>query len=243
MTDNPLFYRSIVPLNRQRHRGLRLKTDGQRFAFAASTHLVPAVVDEFVAASRTLPIVFLPATPHPTPVFLVGLRPGQNQFVDDAGRWAEGYVPAFARRYPFMLGEPEQGAPVVCIDEKYEGLKDGANGESLFAEDGADTPFLQEQVKFVNDYFAAAKRTDAFLRTLSEMQLLRAVTIELKLHPGAGETLHGFLAVDEQKLDGLTDEEFLRLRKEGLLPAIFAHLFSLGATDRLRQLAASRAAA
>lgn len=142
-----------------------------------------------------------------------------------------------------MLGEPQQCPPVVCIDEKYEGLQEGATGESLFAEDGADMPFLLEQIKLVNDYFAAAQRTDAFLRTLSEMQLLRPVTIELKLQPGTGETLHGFLAVDEQKLSGLTDKEFLRLRKEGLLPAVFAHLFSLGATDRLRQLAASRKAA
>ncbi|WP_158812574.1 SapC family protein [Methylocapsa sp. S129] len=238
MVDNPLFYQSIVPLNRERHRSLRLKHDGQQFAFAAKTHIIPAVIDEFPAASRHLPIVFVPASPLPTSVFLVGLRPGQNVFVDGDGKWTEGYIPAFARRYPFMLGEMEQGGPVACIDEKYDGF--GAKtGERLFGDDGGDSPFLQERIKLTTDYFAAAKRTDAFLRTLNDLQLMRQVTIESKAELGSSAILHGFLTIDEAKLNALSDEDFLRLRKEGLLPAIYAHLLSLASIDRLQRASAA----
>jgi hypothetical protein len=234
MADKPLFYQSIVPLNRERHRRLRLNREGAPFAFAGKTHVIPAVIDEFVAASRQLPIVFLPASPLPTSVFLVGLRPGENVFVDAMGKWTEGYVPAFARRYPFILGEIGQGGPVACIDEQCANFGE-EKGERLFADDATETPFLRGRIKLINDYFAAAQRTDVLLRALSDLQLLRPVTIESKLPLGSSSILHGFLTIDETKLNALTNEDFLRLRQEGLLLAIYAHLLSLPMIDRLRR--------
>jgi hypothetical protein len=225
MIDKPLFYQSIVPLNRERHRRLRLDQEGPQFAFAAKTHVIPAVIDEFAAASRRLPIVFLPASPLPTSVFLVGLRPGENVFVDAKGKWTDGYIPAFVRRYPFMLGEIEQGGPVACIDEQFANF-DKDKGERLFADDGAETPFLKGRIQLINDYFAAAQRTDVLLKALSDLQLLRPVTIESKLPLGSSAILHGFLTIDETKLNALTNEDFLRLRQEGLLLAIYAHLLT-----------------
>ena len=234
MADKPLFYQSIVPLDRERHRRLRLNREGAPFAFAGKTHVIPAVIDEFAAASRQLPIVFLPASPLPTSVFLVGLRPGENVFVDAMGKWTEGYVPAFVRRYPFMLGEIEQGGPVACIDEQCANFSE-KNGDRLFAEDASETPFLRGRIKLINDYFAAAKRTDVLLKALSDLQLLRPVTIESKLPLGSSAILHGFLTIDEAKLNALKNEDFLRLRQEGLLLAIYAHLLSLSMIDRLRR--------
>ena len=43
-TSNPLFYRDIVPLDRNRHRSMRLAPAGRPFAFAEATQFVPAVV-------------------------------------------------------------------------------------------------------------------------------------------------------------------------------------------------------
>ena len=233
MVDSPLFYRSITPLNREKHRALRIRSNENRFAFASKAHLIPAVIDEFATASRHLPIVFLPASSLPSPVFLVGLRPGENALVNADGAWSGAYIPAFVRRYPFMLGELDKGGALACVDEKYEGFNETI-GERLFAEDGSDTPFLVERIKLINDYFAAAKRTDGLVKTLNELQLLRGVTIESKRDSGASTALHGFLVVDEPKLNTLSDSEFLRLRTEGLLPAIYAHLFSLASVDRLQ---------
>jgi SapC len=57
--------------------------------------------------------------------------------VDSNGAWSGSYIPAFVRRYPFMLGEMGNDRSVACIDEKYEGLNPTI-GERLFTEDGAD---------------------------------------------------------------------------------------------------------
>lgn len=41
MVDNPLFYQSVVPLNKELHKGLRLEQGANRFRFASNAHLIP----------------------------------------------------------------------------------------------------------------------------------------------------------------------------------------------------------
>jgi hypothetical protein len=233
MTTHPLFYRSVVPLNREAHRKLRLDQGDQPYAFASKTHIIPAVIDEFPVAARHLPILFVPGSPLPSPVFLVGLTPGQNVFVDGQGNWSNSYVPAFVRRYPFMLGETPEGGSLACIDETFPAFKK-SNGEALFERDGSDSVFLQQKIRLINDYFAAAKRTDAFARVLHDLQLLRGVTIETKAE-GVSAALHGLLVVNETRLNELPADDFMNLRQQGFLSVIYAHIVSLNAMDALRQ--------
>ena len=68
------------------------------------------------------------------------------------GHWATGmYIPAFVRRYPFILAEKPAGAEgddiTVFLDEKYEGFGQ-VDGERLFKEDGTDTELLTGAVGF-----------------------------------------------------------------------------------------------
>ena len=226
--EHPMFYGKIVPLNREVHRDLRLDVGAQRFGFAAGAHLIPAVVDEFVAAAHHLPIVFVPGPNQPSPVFLVGVRPGENRFVGADGRWIGGYIPAFVRRYPFIIGEVAGAEPVVCVDEMLPWHPDG---EPLFV-DGKDTPVLQANIALMNDYLAAAKRTEALVKSLLSFDLFRSVTIEVRDATGA-QTLHGMMTVDIDKLPKLADADFLALRSNGALPALYAQAGSLAEVVRL----------
>src|SRR3546814_5217323 len=62
-------------------------------------------IDEFVQAQRFLPIVFS-AGANPVPLGLMGLNEGINTFTDDEGKLrGPTYVPAYVRRYPFMLAK------------------------------------------------------------------------------------------------------------------------------------------
>lgn len=230
VTSNPLFYRDIVPLDRHRHRSIRLAPAGRPFAFAEATQFVPAVSEEFTAACRDLAIVFLPGPQRPTAVFVVGLRAGQNLLVTPEGLWDGGYVPAFLRRYPFIRGDIEGSDPVVCIDQSYEGLNE-ERGEAFFEGD-AQTPYLDSQVGFVNAYFEASQRSDQFCDLIQRMELLKPVTIDVK-SKGASTSLHGLFAIDEDKLNALSAKKFEELRKAKALPAIYAQLVSLGAIGRL----------
>lgn len=235
LVNSVIFYGNIIPLDRDNHRDLALDTSDDRFGFSAGSHVIPAVFDEFVAAAPHLPIVFLPGVNAPVAVFLVGLRSGENSLVSADGRWLGGYIPAYVRRYPLMFGEIEGRDPVTCIDSTYA-LPEGKSGDRIFTAEGAERPVLLDRIRLMNEFFLAAKRGEAAVNTLTTLNLLRPVTIDAKFPSGETLALHGMLTVDPTRLDELSDEEFLRLRREGLLQPIYAHILSLSGIDAIRKL-------
>src|SRR3954471_14324499 len=98
----PIFYGGLEPLSSNVHGAYRSRpTD--RAKFLATNHAVPITIDEFVAVQRFFPIVFS-AGENPVPLALMGLNEGVNVFVDEEGKpVGEAYMPAYVRRYPFML--------------------------------------------------------------------------------------------------------------------------------------------
>lgn len=240
MADHPLFYTHAVPLDRDIHGAARMCQIEDGLGFARASHFVPAVTDEFGHGARELPIVFVPAPGRPAAVFLAGIRPGENLFVD-GNRWDGVYMPAYVRRYPFILGEVPGRDPVVCIDDSYPGFdaKGARDGVALFDDKGEPSPFLRQAIDLATNYFAAAKKTEAFVDALTRHGLFRDISAEFKI---AGEqvALHGLLAVDEAKLAALPDAVVVELYRAGHLAAIWAHLHSLGNLDRLATRAAAR---
>ena len=239
---NPLFYRQVVPLNRDTHRALRLKPLTKPLEYAAGAHLIPAVVDEFAAAATEIPIAFLPGANNPAAVFVTGLKPGTNAFITDKGRWSGTYVPAYLRRYPFIIGDVPNADPVLCIDEAFEGFEE-KSGSKLFTAKGEPEPLVGEALSIANYYRAAASRTDALATMLQNFGLFRSVTLDAKLADGQTTVVHGLLVVDEEALTGLSDERFLELRRAGVLKAIHAHLLSLATVSRLAEKATSATSA
>ena len=239
---NPLFYRQVVPLNRDTHRGLRLKPLAKPLEYATGAHLIPAVIDEFAAAATEIPIAFLPGANNPAAVFVTGLKPGTNAFITANGRWGGTYVPAYLRRYPFIIGDVPNADPVLCIDEAFEGF-DEKTGSKLFSTKGEPEPLVNEALSIANYYRAAAARTDALATMLQSFGLFRSVTLDAKLSDGQTTVVHGLLVVDEEALAGLSDERFLELRRAGHLKAIYAHLLSLSTVSRLAEKTASPAPA
>jgi hypothetical protein len=231
-----LVYERPVPLNRSTHKDLRIKPVAS-LGFSAKAHSVPLTCVEFAAAARDFPILFAGADVADVgPMALLGLRPAENLHVDDAGRWAEGaYIPAFVRRYPFILAEKPEGADgddfTVFLDEDFAGF-DGAEGQRLFNEDGTDTEFLQGAVHFLTDFQGQVKRTQAFTARLRELDLLEPRTIQLTMGDGM-KTLNGLFVVDEEKLRKLDDTVAGELLRDGSMGWIFAHLLSLSNVDRL----------
>lgn len=69
------------------------------------------------------------------------------------------------------------------------------------------------------------------------MGLLVDQTLTYKL-PEDEQAKHveGFYVIDQKKLNELSDEDFIKLRKLNVLEAIYAHLASLNKSDRLMEL-------
>ena len=111
-----LFYEKPVPLSSVNHADWTLRLPEPRFGFAASINSVVLAGIEFVEASKDYPIVFAKAADALVPVALLGLRETNNLYVDASGDWLNGhYVPAFIRRYPFVLAEGPGPEPVSVL--------------------------------------------------------------------------------------------------------------------------------
>ena len=227
-----VFYERPVPLNRERHRRLRVAQRADAYRFAARTNALPIVLSEFADAMRHYPIVFAGDESGPLSVaILVGVRDRENLLVDDAGRWAaERYIPAFARRYPFVLAAAGDKQPLnVCVDEAWDGLGEAEDhGEALFTEAGEETPYLQRILQFLKLFHNEALATGAFADKLRSLGLLtpRAIKVE---QPGRPDlSLRGFWIVDEARYRAIDDARAVELFRGGQIPLIEAHLLSLG---------------
>lgn len=226
MAPLPLFYSSITVLDRNTHREARLAPAGKPYAFAAGAHVLPALMQEFAPACRDTPILFLEEPAGVSPLFMVGMRSGENCFVDAEGRWRGHHAPAYLRRYPFIGGEVSAQQQVICVDGGFAGLQ-GTEGERLFKEDGEPTEALQRVIAFVGEYSEAAKATAAFTAELKALDLLQTINIEIRSPDGTSSSFSGFAAISEERLNALPDATLLELKHKGYLAPIYAHLISL----------------
>ncbi|MDP1968340.1 MAG: SapC family protein [Burkholderiaceae bacterium] len=227
-----LFYEKPVLLNRDVHRHRRIAARSG-FAFARGANSLPLACAEFNEACKAYAIVFTRETGGKiTPVVMLGLRERENLFVDAQGRWTAGYVPAFVRRYPFVLAELPDRQMGVCIDEAHAGLNE-TEGEALFDADGRDTPFLTGALDFLNRYQIEHMRTAEFCQRLTGAGLLTPMNAQADLADGSRLLVSDFLVVDEKQLMALPDAKALALFRAGDLHLISLHLASLSNMQRL----------
>jgi hypothetical protein len=174
---------------------------------------------------------------------LLGLRQGENLLVGDNGFWEQGiYIPAFVRRYPFVLAEKPAGTEgddfTVFLDESYEGFG-SEEGERLFKEDGTDSEMLANAVGFLGEFQQHVTRTHAFMEQLRKHDLLEPRNIRLE-KDGNAINLNGLFVVNEEKLRQLDEKTAHEFLEEGVLGWIYAHLLSLPNIDRLAQRLSER---
>ncbi len=224
----PLFYRELQPLSSTLHSRFRLRSS-DRAPYLAMEKAIPLTTDEFIAGQRHFPIVFS-TDETPVPLALMGLNEGVNVFVDSAGRPLNPmYVPAYVRRYPFLLArlEPESEELSLCFDPTSDLVGDYEDGERLF-DGGKLSEKTGEILKFCEDFEIAAQRTTAFVQELHDMVLLIDGEVSIESDDGGQPFLYrGFRMVDEERLRNLSGTQLERINQNGMWALIMAHLFSL----------------
>lgn len=231
MTQVPFHTRPAL-LHRDRHRRTRIRAvPGWDFARQANSVHLAAV--EFAEACKDYAIVFTrTAGGALAPVVVLGLRAGENLHVDTQGRWSGRYIPAFVRRYPFVLAELPGNQWAVCIDEACAGVNE-TEGEPLFDAAGQPSATLQGALDFLQNYQREHVRTQAFCERLEASGLLQAMTARADLTDGRSFQLDGLLVVDESRLMQMPDESVLTMFRAGDLHLISMHLLSLSNLRRL----------
>lgn len=225
-----LFYKQIEPLSSELHAKLGIREIENPYSFLAGTHLVPLTVDEFVSAAVSYPIIF--DTQSKIPLAVMGMREGQNVFFGFDGRIdQEIYIPAFARRYPFITANapPENGEArsVVCIDRAAPMLSEAP--ETPFFQNGEPSQFTQNAIEFCRQFEGLMLRTQEFVTLCDQNNLFELTPINIQANQnGEPQTqrIGEYMRVSDQKLKGLPKDVYLDLRDRGVDIVVYAHLIS-----------------
>lgn len=241
ITGNVLFYNKPEPLTVAMHGKLGVKKVDQPFGFMRAAHAIPLTISEFGVAATSYPIIFV--GDDRSPVAVMGVRQGQNVFVDDKGMTEpDYYVPAFARRYPFVFATAnEQEQLLLCIDRNAEMVSD--QPEVPFFEGDQPSKFTNDALDFCKEFERQRQATQAFRELMIKHDLFEEKTINFQPRDnqgnesGAPQKVADYWAVSEEKVKNLSAEALEELRVSGSLGGIYAHLVSLLNWSRVIQRA------
>jgi hypothetical protein len=237
--SNAAYFEMPVLLDRDKHRTSRVASS-PGFSFARKANSLYLAGVEFAEACKEYAIFFTRAPNRKIlPVAMLGMRSGENLFVDEQDRWTATYIPAFVRCYPFVLTELPGQSMAVCVDEAFPGFNE-KEGQPLFDAQGNNTPFLQGAMDFLTRYQQEYRRTELLCERLEQAGLFRQMDAKADLVDGRSFTVSGLLVIDEQKLMALPDSEVLPLFRTGELHLVSMHLVSLSNMKHLVDRMAKR---
>ncbi|HEX7889955.1 MAG TPA: SapC family protein [Ramlibacter sp.] len=227
MSTQLLIYETAVPVSSARHRKCAIEP-GKGYGFARKINSVPLTAVEFPLAAAEYAIVFAQNGEDVVPVAILGARAGENLYVKDDDSWSARYVPAFVRRYPFVFSAKDDGKSfTLCVDEAFQGLNYQGRGQPLFDEQGKQTAYVDNVVRFLQEFRSQFMRTQAFCRKLAELELLEPMQAQFTLGGGQKMSLTGFHVIDRKKLKALPAETLSQLAGTDELELIYLHLQSM----------------
>ncbi len=227
----PVLYKDIVPLNSRDHGKWSARTV-DRAPWVVGQHAIPLTVEEFPMAQRDFPIVFSQGD-RPVPLALMGLNEGVNTYFDDEGKPVGDprYVPAYIRRYPFLLARLDQKSDQMslCFDPTADLVGEMEEGKPLFDGEGQPSEHTKALLQFCEKFEEAGQRTQAFVDEVIKAELLMdgEVSIQRAEEPDKPYVYRGFKMVNQEKLREARGDQLRKWNDNGLLPLLFAHLFSL----------------
>jgi hypothetical protein len=238
-----LIYENAVPVSRGRHANWSVEV-GADYGFCRGVNSVPLMAVEMPQAAREYPVVFAGTGENVMPAVILGLRANENLYLKSDGRWDGDYLPAFVRRYPFVFSSSEDGTKfTLCIDESFAGFNQTGKGARLFDDEGKASGYVENVLKFLQEYQTQFRVTQAFCKHVSALGLLEPMQAEITLASGEKSALAGFMAVNREKLKALTGEQLAALAKTDELELVYLHLQSLRNFERLKNRLAAMAKA
>jgi hypothetical protein len=230
----PVFYKDLMPLNSRDHASWKSRTT-DKAPWLAGFHAVPLTVEEFPQAARHFPIIFSTGD-SPVPLALLGLNEGVNVFVDADGKLTENiYIPAYVRRYPFLLAKltPDSGELSLCFDPTTDLVGAFDEGNALFDGD-QPSESTKAVLGFCEQFEQAGLKTQAFIDELAKHKLLMDGEVAIQQEGAAQPFIYrGFQMINQEVLREVRGDVLRGWNQSGLLPLIYAHLFSL---DLIREI-------
>ena len=244
VTGNVMMYENPQPLTKDKHAGYGVQQVKKPFEFMEKSHFMPITAPEFGSASSSFPIIF--AGDDRTPLAVMGIRQNENLFVEKGQFDNLYYMPAFARRYPFVLaGDQENDRFVVCVDEKAECVTNKKPTQAFFDGD-QPSQFTNEAFEFLKQFEQDRRSTDQMIARFKELDLFEKKEMNFQGQnpdgsPADKQKIADYFAVTDEKLRGLDAKTTKEFMDNGFLAVAYAHMLSLGNWQRLVNMTLARA--
>ncbi len=229
--NNPQYYKKVVALSNKGHADWKLKA-ADDYSFTAGSNAVLVTAIELSLVACEYPVVFVEKSGEFKPIAVLGLKSNQNLFLREDNSWKARYIPAYIRRYPFILSgdasatDDQNMTYTVCIDESYIGFNKDS-GESLFNADGEYSAYLERAINFLKDFQSQGQVTDRFCKKLKKLDILEPMQANIASRSHKDFSLSGFWIVSNDKLKSKKPLELAELIKSDEMAFIYAHLASL----------------
>jgi hypothetical protein len=213
-----------VQLDNNTHRDLRIVTT-RGATWGDDQMTAPVFLSEFRSVQAYYPIVFQAADNGPgmQTVALLGLRAGENLFLDAHG-WDAHYIPLAFERDPFMIGRDGQLMIHVDMDSPRIGRGEGA---PVFLPHGATTEYLEHVNSVLATIHQGVEAMGPFVAALLRHELLESFVADIEAGDGSQNRLAGFHTINEERLAALDAQAVAELHAAGYLSPIYMVLASI----------------
>jgi hypothetical protein len=227
----------VVPVTAENYAGKGWRHPNG-YGFVAAECLAPVGALELVNVVVNMPVALVKEPWGYVCVALTGLEERKNLFVGPRGQWLGKYVPAAWRAHPFSLRTGTGGQLTLCFDEDSGLLVDELteNVEKFFDADGSLSAATTAVAEFLRQYQQDRVLINGAISGLADARVIVPWPINVPVG-NSQVTIEHLHRVDETKLNGISDEEFLKLRKTSSLLVAFAQLLSMAQIGTLAQLA------
>lgn len=226
-------------LDPKQHKNLKvIQTRG--LEFGDNHHFVPVLADELKALVAEYAICFL--KDNQTGQFginaLMGFEPGENLYLD-GDSWQAHYIPVHLMCQPFMVGikgeegdTPTPENTLITVNLESPRISDDM-GEAIFDEDGKNTPFLDQINQLLVKLVQGMPRTEQFIRSVLELELLTPVKLDFTLKNGEKKSFGGLYSLDEEKVAALSGKQLESFHQKGYLQACHLIISSFAQIQKL----------
>lgn len=205
------------------HAALRVAVAHGR-AYGDAVNQIALFLPEFEEAQRHYPILFRRDDAKPLQaVAILGFERDENLFLDGE-RWDADYVPAVARRGPFLIGMGD-GEPMIHVDLAHPRIvkDDETAGEALFLPQGGHAPALERALDALRAIHLGREAAPAMTRLFDELALVQPVTLNVQVAENHSYNFKDYFAVTPERMAALDGAQLARLSEAGLLgSAVFA---------------------
>lgn len=231
------------------HKDLRVITRyGAEFGDQVGTMLT--FPTEYADLQREYPIFFRkdPASGEYHSVALLGFAKNENLFLEQ-DRWHADYVPGLVVRGPFLIGFQERDVdgelcqvPVIHVDMDHPRVSQ-TEGEPVFLPQGGNSPYLDHVASVLRGIQAGLEMSKAMFAAFAALDLIRPVSLDVKVSAAEGYSVVGLHTIDQRKLAALDGASLEKLNKAGFLEGAFLVIASMGNVKKLMAIKQRKLAA